>query len=438
MEQQQKVLRFFHIAEKIYAVWKCEGILALEKYFREELRLSWSDAILFSRGYAPEKPPTKHLSLKKCPYKKSKRITSWIFKELSLQLRGVWPKNILAWQVFRFVFGDDFDFQIIGTGEKKCKKYNNRIVFFSRFTNEAGEFASFGLIALGEIEPKNITASLREFTNSGKFFGPDLAQMLIEADFILPDKITTKKLLTFIQRGVDGEEIVLTGVLCPDYSYEKTNNPHVPFRYTFRSIKDGVGLVAMQFQRVIPFLVDFFKKFKINYRIVLTIGDFEANSEYILRRVGVSREEFIVRCAKSLETFRQSLLGIPMDLLLFEQEWDCGQKWGSYVAECFSRLSKGDFGNIQENTGRDPRIEIEKIAISCKNFYNELRGRTLLKDELFKEVIQQGAEYAAMGRILKEEFEKFPFLQIAGDRERMQLFNSMHSDHPTICTKRVY
>ncbi len=113
--------------------------------------------------------------------------------------------------------------------------------------------------------------------------------------------------------------MVLTGAFCPDYAYRESDREGVQYEYTFDDVGTGVGLVAQQFKRVLPAVVSFLNEQGIKYRIVLGIGDFEANSKEILEQVGTSRDEFIARCMISLDGFQRSLPDIPMELHLFEQ-----------------------------------------------------------------------------------------------------------------------
>lgn len=440
-EQRSEMCR---IAEKIYLIFKNEGREVLRYYFQNQLMIPEQDAMIFAQAYNPIKSPVEF-----CPLKAAAWSSSKIFEELSLQLPsinagGVWPKNILAWWVARSIFGQDvFDFRIKegATGTAR----NNGIDFLANFCDESGQAVPIGLAAIeaAPVEssvPAHVARKAKVLKSElGKECGLALAKALIEADFIFPPSKEINQLIKVISRGLEGEEVIITGAFCPDYAYEPTGDPEVPYRYTFDSVGSGVGLVAQQFVRTVPYLHAFFKAFGIKHKFIFGIGDFEANSDDVLQRVGLSREEFILRCMLSLGEFQKSLPpDIPIELRMFESGWANG-RWNKYIHEAHERMKTGDFGDIRQNTGKSPLVEVVRfITKASKSFYCAWYGKDFTDHELEQLVISQGAEYCAMGRVLAEDFSNKPFLQIAGDRPKMQAFNSMYSAHPTLCTKRTY
>lgn len=439
VNQSSEVCR---VAKKIYALWQMGGSEALRDYFAEELEIPEEEASLFAKLYDPSSPPSEV-----CPLEamRGNWSSSSIFKELALQLPGrneggIWPKNVLAWWILRHLYGTDtFAFEIRGTGARD----DNKIVFPAYPHDDNGRFLPLGLVALDAFEIENLPAHiLRKARQLQELLGPeigrDLAKMLLAAGFIFPPKKEVDQLCGAIQKGLSKKEVILTGAFCPDYSFVETGDPMIPYKYTFEGVANGVGLVAQQFVRVLPFVVKFMEKWQIRFRVKLSIGDFEANSPEILRRVGLDREGFILKCMNSLQSFREALPSIPMELCLFEKEWANG-RWNRYVKDAYRRMSSDDFGDIKKHTGKEPFGEVVKfIARSSRNFYHNWYNREMGEPELIDIVLHQGAEYAAMGRILAEDFGQQPIIQIAGDRPKMQAFNSMYSNHPTLCTRRTY
>lgn len=445
MTQHNQMSEVCQIAHKIYSLRT--GREGLEEYFRDQLLIPAAEARELSGKYNPKKAPNEV-----CPLEvvNGNWDSSRVFDELSLQfasinekiISSVWPKNKLAWYIMKAVFGEDvFDFQIPGSSTGEAGK--NGINFPSRPCDEEGQFIPFGLTALEAVSFESVPAHISRKAKTlkeklGKECGTALAKTLVDAGFIFPPTKEVSLLINVIERGIRGEEIVVTGAFCPDYAYEPTGDQHIPFRYTFDHVGSGVGLVAKQFVRTVPYLDDFLKTFGIKHQFVFGIGDFEANSKDVLRRVGLSYDEFVLRCILSLDKFRDELPGIPVELRLFEKHWANG-RWDIYSQEACRRMVAGDFGSIQVNTGKNPKTEvIQFIAKSSGSFYRSWYGKDFTDEELERLIIGQGAEYAALGRVLGEDFAGRPFLQVAGDRPKMQAFNAMYSNHPTICTKRTY
>lgn len=446
-QQKSRMSEVCQIAHKIYELYQSGDKGLLEIYFRDQLMIPAEQASEFAEKYTPKKAPSEV-----CPLEviSGSWKSSRVFDELSLQFSSinensvisVWPKNILAWWIMRIVFGSDvFDFEIRPESTGEIGK--NGIDFPARPCDEDGYFVPFGLTAIEAVSIESLPAHVVRKAKTlkerlGKECGTALAKTILDADFIFPPTKEVKMLVDVIERGLSGEEVIITGAFCPDYAYESTGDLGIPFRYTFDNVGSGVGLVAKQFVRTIPFLENFLNSFGIKHRFILGIGDFEANSQEILRRVGVSREEFILRCILSLGDFKKEMGDIPVELRLFEHEWANG-RWQKYIEEAHSRMKAGDFGDIQFNTGKNPRTEVVQfIAKASGSFYCSWYGKDFSHTELEQLIIAQGAEYAAMGRVLKEDFFGQPFFQIAGDRPKMQSFNAMYSAHPTICTKRTY
>jgi len=435
---------FCQMAHRIYQTWKQQGENALYELFTDELGIPEKDAERFVRNYNPSGPPSEV-----CPVDAlDKRMdSSVVFRRLSLQLPsrndskdGVWPKNVLAWWVLRTIYGSDvFDFEIKGSGTS----LDNRIEFPNQICTENGENVPLGLAALEAVEVEDVPAHVVRKSKTlqqhlGREVGLDLTQTLVEAAIEFPPKKCVEMLAAAVERGLRGETVVITGAFCPDYEYEATGDPLIPYRYTFNGLNSGVGLVAQQFRRMLPYLTNFLEKHGIDYQVHLGIGDFEAESEAIRKQVGVSYDDFIGRCQESLEAFRRSLPKIPMQLYLLKQDLMNGY-WEKYQNLAYMRMVNGDFGYIRKATGKDPVTEVVNfVAKSSRRFYERWFGRTMTEQELRETVISQGAEYAAVGKYFRELFNPAPIIQLAGDRPKMQAFNNFWSWHPTLCAKRTY
>ncbi|MFA5993554.1 MAG: hypothetical protein WC823_01190 [Parcubacteria group bacterium] len=440
-KQTQQMSQVCAIAHKIYSIWR-DKREELQSYFQYELGIPENEARLYAEKYRPEQAPLEICPLAAIKYRKPSHT---IFSKLALQfdsgVEGVWPKNILAWWVMRHVFGAElFNFQI-NEGSRPENRHNH-IKFHALPRDSSGKAVALGLAAVEAIDVQGLPAHVLKkaafmIKELGEKIGIEVAKMFLAADILFPPTKDVVKLVQSLKRGLAGEEVIVAGAFCPDYSYEATGDPVIPFHYTFDGVSDGIGLVAQQFQRVIPCLHEFLNKNGIRHKIMLSIGDFEADSQLILERVQLDQSEFLTRCEGSLKSFAKALPAIPMQLQLFKRDVASG-RWTNYVQQARAKMMVGDFGNIRANTGKDPEEEIQYIAKAGRDFYDMWYGKKHTTGELINLVISQGAEYVAVGRILDEDFHDYPIVQIAGDRPKMQIFGSMHARHPTLCTRRIY
>lgn len=433
-ENSKSASEFCKLAQTVYEIWKTGGKQELSDYLLNTIGCSEEHAEKIARNYHPEYPPVEI-----CPIDSINQGSDQIFQDMALYIENIWPHNLLAWYLKRYAYGSEaFDFKLIGDGEN-----DNTILFPNFIKAPDGNHLPFGLAALNIIEVGELPAHVFRkaqilLDKLCKDQGIDLAKTLLKADLIFPPTKILEQLIEVIKRGLKGETIIIAGAFCPDYTYEETGRKDIPYRYTFDRVGEGVGLVAQQFQRVLPHLVDFFTRQGITYQIRLGIGDFEANSEKILRKVGVEREEFVNRCKKSLENFKKTLPNFEIDLRLFEREWANG-RWTKYVEEARVRLSKFDFGQMKINTGKDPRHEIRFIARDGQHFYRRwFDDLEMPLEEIEMRITEQLAEYATVGRIIGEDFKNQPFIYLAGDRPKIQIGGNMYSDHPILCCRRVY
>ncbi len=428
---------FCYYAHEIYRIWEKEGKYALKQYLIDEIGCSAEHATQISNLYKPEHPP-----IDTCPLGE---MQGWrpetIFPSLSVQLPakvngGEWPKNLLAFCLQRKILGPQvFDFQLIGDGEGQ----NNKILFPHTPKGPDGNTLPFVLSALEAVEfgelPAHVLKKSEVLINALGPVGMDFAKMLLDARMEFPPQAVLRGVIDTLQRGLNGETIILFGGFCPDYSYKESDKKDVKYEYTFTSLNDGIGLVASQIARVLPFFAQFLQKHGIAYKMHFAIGDFEAHSPLTRQIVGnISYEDFIVRCQKSRDAFAQQFAHENMDVSMFEKDMANGQ-WLSMVESCKQSFADGNFGDIKKYTGKNPQRELEFIMKADAPFYTKWHGPDADIPDI---VLTQAAEYAAFAQTFSSTYEKYPLMQIAGDRLKMQIFNSFGASHPTICCKRSY
>ncbi len=262
------------------------------------------------------------------------------------------------------------------------------------------------------------------------------ADLLIGCKMLVPPRRMSAMLAQVISAGRAGKPITLVGAFCPDYAYEETGDPQIPFRYTFDGVGEGVGLVAQQFARIVPHISAFLSELGIEHRVVLGIGDFEADSQAILDQVKLDRPEFVRRCQSSLDAFRRAVPeNLPLELELFGQQRSRG-RLVPYAQQAVAAMSNGHFGSmgiLHENL----QEILERIPGQYRSFYERWYGYAMDDLEVSRIVYSQGGEYAALARIYQEDFGD-NIIILAGDRPEMHRFNAFYCLSPTLCAKRAY
>lgn len=366
------------------------------------------------------------------------------------------PRNWLLYRLFQLQFPGMFQARYSGRTHLRsadAKKNvpagervnsDHRVVYFDKMPveqkgKEANPIAIWRVIrgcepAKFRAEVLRVAAPLK--LALGEELGTAMADMLFGLQMLVPPEPVAKLLAGLLEKGKCGEEIMFAGVFCPDYAYEQTGNPHIPYRYTFDGVGEGVGLVAQQFARIIPDLSRFFTDLGIAHRFVVGIGDFEADSEAVLQRVGLSREEFVRRCQCSLDAFRDYIPDdVPLTLELFSAVRGT-ERLQRYANEATRRMRDGDFGKMAR-IHLDLDEVIARIPGQYRTFYERWYGRNMDDETVRNIVFSQGGEYSAVARMYDEDLGPNVIL-LAGDRPEMNRFNAFYCLQPVLCAKRAY
>lgn len=267
--------------------------------------------------------------------------------------------------------------------------------------------------------------------------GYRLAQLMHDLRMLIPDQTMGQLLHSVLQCGRNGETIHILGAFCPDYAYEATGDPGLPYRYTFDGLNTGVGLVAQQFARVTRPLSQFFTSLGIKHQFVYGIGDFEADSGDILTRVGCDYPEFVRRCTLSLEAFRQKMGDdLPLTLELCDAH-RCKGRLRPYAQAATERMLNGDFGRIGE-VFPNPEKVVAQIVRENGGFYRRWFSPDMSDNKIRELVLLQGGEYAALAQIYAEDFKEKNIIVLSGDRPLMHTFDALNTVTPILCVKRAY
>ena len=360
------------------------------------------------------------------------------------------PRNLLLYRLMELHFPDFFEVQVSGTIHmggiaSKGNPPQRRLVQFPKQPVGAAANGKVGSLSVHRVlrgfEPEQFPERVLRAAEPlclalDKDIGLQLAELMIGCKMEIPKFKMAQQLARVISASSGGDPLTLVGAFCPDYTYEKTNDPHLPYRYTFEGVGDGVGLVAQQFVRIVPAISAFFRERGIEHRIVLGIGDFEADSEEVLRQVGLSRAEFLCRCQCSLDKFALAVpRELPLELEMFGEQRSKG-RLRPYAEQVVAEMSNGRFGRMAELHDGLKEI-LARIPGQYRTFYERWYGRSMADLEVNQIVYQQGAEYAAVARIYQEDFGE-NIVMLAGDRPEMHRFNAFYCLFPTLCAKRAY
>ena len=270
----------------------------------------------------------------------------------------------------------------------------------------------------------------------GEALGIKMAEFIFNHKMLIPPPTVARLLARVIEAGQQGQSITVVGAFCPDYAYEETGNPQIPYRYTCDGLGQGVGLVAQQFARIVPGFSRLLAELGVSHQIVLAIGDFEADSQAVLDRVGVDRNEFVRRCQGSLDAFQQRIPNdIPLQLELFAAARG-GERFRRYATEATARFLQDDFGHMVDVYPSLSNV-IARIPAQYQTFYERWYKCGMDDKQVRGIVFAQGGEYSAMARIFTEDFGS-NIVVLAGDRPEMHLFNCLYQAVPALCAKRAY
>ncbi len=360
------------------------------------------------------------------------------------------PRNLLLYRLMELHFPDFFEVKVTGTihmGGKNSRGNppQRRLVQFPKQPIGTSINGSFGPMSvyrvLSGIEPSEFSERVLRAAGPlrsvlGEDLGLKVVELMISCKMEIPCPRMCRQLARVLEFGTSGNPVTIVGAFCPDYAYETTGDPHLPYRYTFEGLGDGVGLVAQQFVRIVPAISAFFTELGIEHRIVLGIGDFEADSEEVLRQVKLDRHEFLRCCQRSLDQFTAAMpIDLPLKLEMFGEQRSQG-RLRSYTELAVAEMVAGRFGRMAELHDGLQDV-LNRIPCQYRTFYERWYGRAMEDADVNDIVYRQGGEYAAVARIYEEDFGD-NILMLAGDRPEMHRFNAFFSLFPTLCAKRAY
>lgn len=244
---------------------------------------------------------------------------------------------------------------------------------------------------------------------------------------VSPPASTMPDIVDWLLRGINGEILTIISPICPDYAAKHVGQGI--YRYTFDGIGDGIGVVGRRVHENLPQITRFLKQLDVTYRIIVALGDFEAHSDELRKKLRLSENELYARFRKSQKCFAETC-DEHVDAILFTDLVGGKDAWLNIHDTISNRLRSGDFGM----SGLDD-AGVTAIARSRRGLYSKWYG--ISDDAACRNLlIAQGAEYASMGDIVALKCEN-PLI-LGADHARMAPFFRFGSPLPVMHLKSNY
>ena len=316
-------------------------------------------------------------------------------------------KNYLFWQLVK----EEYNLENLNIKKKIGNKKNEVNINFTYFIKFLGFNPSLLSLLIFSKEIKKIV-------KLNNFF--ETLQNKIDLE-----NINTSERIKFINL-LEKREINIVTPLCPDYEHVKVGNNL--FKYTFKKLGSGIGMMATRFLSIYSDLLSLFLKEKVNLKIHLLYGDFEGFSKINCNRLKETEASFLKKIDLSSQKLSQKI----------DNKKTCGavvknladkKKWKNRV--------KKNIQIIKNEMKKDLefRIKVLEIAESRAHLYASWFP-TLDKNKYLEIVIEQGAEYTTMGDLFYKKYKNLCVL--AFDHSKMKIFYTLNNSFPVLYGRKRY
>jgi hypothetical protein len=317
-------------------------------------------------------------------------------------------KNYLFWQLVK----EEYNLENLDIKKKKIGNKKNEVnVNFTYFIKFLGFNPSLLSLLIFSKEIKKIV-------KLNNFF--ETLQNKIDLE-----NINTSERIKFINL-LEKREINIVTPLCPDYEHVKVGNNL--FKYTFKKLGSGIGMMGTRFLSIYSDLLPLFLKEKVNLKIHLLYGDFEGFSKINCNRLKETEASFLKKIDLSSQKLSQKI----------DNKKTCGavvknladkKKWKNRV--------KKNIQIIKNEMKKDLefRIKVLEIAESRAHLYASWFP-ALDKSKYLEIVIEQGAEYTTMGDLFYKKYKNLCVL--AFDHSKMKIFYTLNNSFPVLYGRKRY
>jgi hypothetical protein len=377
----------------------------------------------------------------------SKTILSAIRRQCKIDL-AILPKEIHATKIAQLqkLYNETLNENQYQQDFPRNKVFYNiiksKIPAFSWKT--CGKNVVFNIPKISNLEPSLLSLLLLdiEFDNSSivhryaclkglpEELSYEIIQLFEKIQVISPDKENMQRIVTWLNAGLSGETLYIFSLACPDYSAEPTGDSQYPFRHTFNEVHSGIGLIAKRILDAVPVIKNSFEKFNIDFIPILAMADYEIIAEINLKTLKISSDEFLKRIESSRNSFKKAC-SVRIETPYVTELCGGYEKWND-IYSCFrDRFKKNDFG-----TARINEKIINEILKARKQLYARWYGFKERIEEYLPILVEQAAEYAAVGEIVSRTYKNC--LILGADHSVFAPFYNINRSTPLLYLKRFY
>lgn len=208
----------------------------------------------------------------------------------------------------------------------------------------------------------------------------------IDAHCVLPERDVVPAIVEWLARAAAGEPSHVMTVVCPDYAVDAQG------RYTFQQLNGGIGLVAQRALQLLPEFWQMLRECGIDTRMIVAIGDDEADDERIRAGVSETRESFRAKMRASQQALAQQFpKHIPVETPFMTEMnpalWQESLRKANELAQ-----SRFFYGPLRIS-GRKRRQHMESRASLYRRWYG-------LRADVPQLFAHQAASYMASGQLV--------------------------------------
>lgn len=284
-------------------------------------------------------------------------------------------------------------------------------------------------LSLSSILLKNFNLNYDKEASDTIRFLTDFNNLIKNCNFKKPAQKNIENLLKLIKDVKKQNNILyIITPCCPDYSKEQIGKK---YSFTFKSIEDGMGLVAERLNENIKDIHNFFKSHKIKFKHIITIGDFEAFSKKNLDKLNLNKKIFLQKTKINQNKIKKIFKDKNcLTNKMFSEIFGTENIWKKNIKKFLVMLKKNEFGFSELNEKK-----ILEITNSRVSLYKKWYGNCTLEE--YKEILfSQGAEYAAMGYLIKKKYRSS--IVIGADHHKMSPFYLIDNEIPVFYLKKNY
>lgn len=256
-----------------------------------------------------------------------------------------------------------------------------------------------------------------------------IAVFMEKTKCLYPENNIMQAIIKWVQAGLDGEKLTVFAPICPDYSTQETDDPNYKI-YTFDEVGSGIGVVAQSILNAIPAIIELIKNLNLDIEIIIVTGDFEAYNISNLDRLRISTEEFLLRLRKSNLAI-QKACDYPIKTIMATDLCNGYQAWQETTQELQEMFENHDFGK----SGLTEQKLLDIIS-ARKALYDRWAKIYSTKEEYIPQLLTQGVEYSALGRIFAKYRKNFMIL--GADHSVMGPFYNIDRTIPILYLKKAY